>query len=202
MKCVVIVVQVVYVLWIIGVDLVYFGVDDVVIYFCQGLYSKVLWIGNKIIDDLIMVKCIVDFEDQYQVDVVFIDFGYGIGLKFIGDGWGCIWQFVLFGGVLLDLQMLNKCGEMFNVCKMWFKFGGVLDDQEMVDDFFVVEYKVRVDGKIVMELKEDIKECLGWLSGKGDVLFLIFVYLVMKCLDFFVVGGKQFNVISEYDLWV
>lgn len=47
-----------------------------------------LWTGNKTTDDLIMAKRIADFEDQYRADAVFIDFGYGTGLKSIGDGWG------------------------------------------------------------------------------------------------------------------
>ncbi|WP_117042167.1 hypothetical protein, partial [Klebsiella pneumoniae] len=90
-----------------------------------------------------------------------IDFGYGTGLKSIGDGWGRTWQLVPFGGASSDPQMLNKRGEMFNACKTWLKLGGALDDQETADDLSAAEYKVRVDGKIVMEPKEDIKERLG-----------------------------------------
>ena len=110
---------------IIGVDPAYSGVDDAVIYLRQGLHSKVLWTGNKTTDDLIMAKRIADFEDQYQADAVFIDFGYGTGLKSIGDGWGRTWQLVPFGGASTDPQMLNKRGEMFNSCKTWLRLGGI-----------------------------------------------------------------------------
>ncbi|MGG2854210.1 hypothetical protein ACQYYJ_30275, partial [Pseudomonas aeruginosa] len=109
---------------------------------------------------------------------VFIDFGYGTGLKSIGDGWGRTWQLVPFGGASADPQMLNKRGEMFNACKTWLKLGGALDDQETADDLSAAEYKVRVDGKIVMEPKEDIKERLGRSPGKGDALLLTFAYPV------------------------
>ncbi|STV56356.1 Uncharacterised protein [Klebsiella pneumoniae] len=199
MKRVVTAAQVAHAPRIIGVDPAYSGVDDAVIYLRQGLHSKVLWTGNKTTDDLIMAKRIADFEDQYQADAVFIDFGYGTGLKSIGDGWGRTWQLVPFGGASADPQMLNKRGEMFNACKTWLKLGGALDDQETADDLSAAEYKVRVDGKIVMEPKEDIKERLGRSPGKGDALLLTFAYPVTKCSDFPAAGGKQPNVISEYD---
>lgn len=129
MKRVVTAAQVAHAPRIIGVDPAYSGVDDAVIYLRRGLHSKVLWTGNKTTDDLIMAKRIADFEDQYQADAVFIDFGYGTGLKSIGDGWGRTWQLVPFGGASADPQMLNKRGEMFNACKTWLKLGGALDDQ-------------------------------------------------------------------------
>ena len=110
MKRVVTAAQVAHAPVIIGVDPAYSGVDDAVIYLRQGLHSKVLWTGNKTTDDLIMAKRIADFEDQYQADAVFIDFGYGTGLKSIGDGWGRTWQLVPFGGASTDPQMLNKRG--------------------------------------------------------------------------------------------
>ncbi|HHO0199145.1 TPA: terminase [Klebsiella quasipneumoniae] len=201
MKRVVTAAQVAHAPRIIGVDPAYSGVDDAVIYLRQGLHSKVLWTGNKTTDDLIMAKRIADFEDQYQADAVFIDFGYGTGLKSIGDGWGRTWQLVPFGGASADPQMLNKRGEMFNACKTWLKFGGALDDQETADDLSAAEYKVRVDGKIVMEPKEDIKERLGRSPGKGDALLLTFAYPVAKRSDFPAAGGKQPNVISDYDPW-
>lgn len=197
MKRVVTAAQVAHAPVIIGVDPAYSGVDDAVIYLRQGLHSKVLWAGNKTTDDLIMAKRIADFEDQYQADAVFIDFGYGTGLKSIGDGWGRTWQLIPFGGGSTDPQMLNKRGEMFNACKTWLKLGGALDDQETADDLSAAEYKVRVDGKIVMEPKEDIKERLGRSPGKGDALLLTFAFPVAKKLN---IPGQQLGkAITDYD---
>ncbi len=184
---------------IIGVDPAYSGVDDAVIYLRQGLHSKVLWTGNKTTDDLIMAKRIADFEDQYQADAVFIDFGYGTGLKSIGDGWGRTWQLIPFGGGSTDPQMLNKRGEMFNSCKTWLKLGGALDDQETADDLSAAEYKVRVDGKIVIEPKEDIKERLGRSPGKGDALLLTFAFPVTKRLRIPGQESQQGKALTDYD---
>lgn len=152
---------------------------------------------TKITDDLIMAKRIAGFEDEYKADAVFIDFGYGTGLKSIGNGWGRAWQIVPFGGASTDTQMLNKRGEMFNACKSWLKIGGALDDQETADDLSAAEYKVRVVGKIVMEPKEDIKDRLGRSPGKGDGLLLTFAYPVSKNMN--LPGQQQGKAITEYD---
>lgn len=201
MKRVVTAAQVAHAPVIIGVDPAYSGVDDAVIYLRQGLHSKVLWTGNKTTDDLIMAKRIADFEDQYQADAVFIDFGYGTGLKSIGDGWGRTWQLIPFGGGSTDPQMLNKRGEIFNSCKTWLKLGGALDDQETADDLSAAEYKVRVDGKIVIEPKEDIKERLGRSPGKGDALLLTFAFPVTKRLRIPGQESQQGKAVTEYDPW-
>ena len=146
-----------------------------------------------------MAKRIADFEDQYQADAVFIDFGYGTGLKSIGDGWGRTWQLVPFGGASTDPQMLNKRGEMFNSCKTWLRLGGMLDDQETADDLSAAEYKVRVDGKIVIEPKEDIKERLGRSPGKGDALLLTFAFPVSKRINIPGQQSQQGRAITDYD---
>lgn len=165
---------------IIGVDPAYSGADDFVIYLRQGLHSKCLGTYPKTTDDLISAKRIADFEDQYKADQVFIDFGYGTGIKSIGDGWGRTWQLVAFGGGSTDPQMLNKRGEIYNSTKTWLKLGGSLDDQETADDLSTAEYKVRTDGKIVLEAKEDIKKRIGRSPGKGDALAITFAFPVTK----------------------
>ncbi|WP_319703295.1 terminase [Cronobacter sakazakii] len=182
---------------ILGVDPAYSGADDAVIYLRQGLHSKLLWRGSKTTDDLIMAKRIADFEDQYRADAVFIDFGYGTGLKSIGDGWGRAWTLIPFGGKSTDPQMLNKRGEMYNNVKTWLKLGGALDERETAEDLSAVEYKVRVDGKIVLEPKEDIKDRLGRSPGCGDALALTFAFPVSKRMN--LPGQQQGRTISDYD---
>ncbi|WP_105607827.1 terminase [Cronobacter sakazakii] len=182
---------------ILGVDPAYSGADDAVIYLRQGLHSKLLWRGSKTTDDLIMAKRIADFEDQYRADAVFIDFGYGTGLKSIGDGWGRAWTLIPFGGKSTDPQMLNKRGEMYNNVKTWLKLGGTLDERETAEDLSAVEYKVRVDGKIVLEPKEDIKDRLGRSPGCGDALALTFAFPVSKRMN--LPGHQQGRTISDYD---
>lgn len=165
---------------IIGVDPAYSGADDAVIYLRQGLFSKCLWTGAKTIDDIVMAKRIADFEDQYKADGVHIDFGYGTGIHSIGNGWGRVWRLVPFNSSSTDPQMANKRGEMYNSVKTWLKIGGAIDDQETADDLSAPEYVVRLDGKIKLESKDDIKKRLGRSPGKADALALTFAYPVTK----------------------
>lgn len=75
----------------------------------------------------------------------------------------------------------------------------MLDDQETADDLSAAEYKVRVDGKIVIEPKEDIKERLGRSPGKGDALLLTFAFPVSKRLRIPGLQNQQGRAIMDYD---
>ncbi|EPK8800230.1 terminase, partial [Escherichia coli] len=84
-------------------------------------------------------------------------------------------------------------------CKTWLRLGGMLDDQETADDLSAAEYKVRVDGKIVIEPKEDIKERLGRSPGKGDALLLTFAFPVSKRINIPGQQSQQGRAITDYD---
>ena len=75
----------------------------------------------------------------------------------------------------------------------------MLDDQETADDLSAAEYKVRVDGKIVIEPKEDIKERLGRSPGKGDALLLTFAFPVSKRINIPGQQSQQGKAITDYD---
>ena len=75
----------------------------------------------------------------------------------------------------------------------------MLDDQETADDLSAAEYKVRVDGKIVIEPKEDIKERLGRSPGKGDALLLTFAFQVSKRINIPGQQSQQGRAITDYD---
>lgn len=184
---------------IIGVDPAYSGADDAVIYMRQGLHCKCLWTGNKTTDDILMAKRIADFEDRHQADAVHIDFGYGTGIYSVGMSWGRDWQLVKFGGASTDPQMLNKRGEMYNSVKAWLKIGGALDDQETADDLSSAEYKVQLDGKILLEAKDDIKKRIGRSPGKGDALALTFAYPVTKKDPQFKQNISHGSVVADND---
>lgn len=77
--------------------------------------------------------------------------------------------------------------------------GGALDDQETADDLSAAEYKVRVDGKIVIEPKEDIKERLGRSPGKGDALLLTFAFPVTKRIRIPGQENQQGKALTDYD---
>ncbi|HDS7625850.1 TPA: terminase, partial [Escherichia coli] len=67
------------------------------------------------------------------------------------------------------------------------------------DDLSAAEYKVRVDGKIVIEPKEDIKERLGRSPGKGDALLLTFAFPVSKRINIPGQQSQQGRAITDYD---
>lgn len=181
---------------IIGVDPAYSGSDEAAIYMRQGLYSKLLGTYEKTTDDVAFAHIIAKFEDEYKADAVFIDFGYGTGIKSVGDNWGRNWQLVAFAGKSLDPQMLNKRGEMWASCKKWLSEGGSIDCQQTADELTAPEYRVKLDGKIVLESKDDMKKRGVPSPNRADALCLTFAYPVMK---------KEVNlfeshpVINDYD---
>jgi hypothetical protein len=183
---------------IIGVDPAYSGEDEFVIYLRQGLHCKMLGQYEKSDDDVKMARVIADFEDKYKADAVFIDFGYGTGVKSVGSNWGREWQLVAFGGKSSDPQMENKRGEMWNAVKSWLKDGGQVDSQELADELTAPEYKVKLNGKIVLESKEDMKRRGVPSPNRADALALTFAYPVLK-KD--VSTGQAHKAETEYDPW-
>lgn len=165
---------------VIGVDPAYSGEDEFVIYLRQGLHSEMLGKYEKSDDDVLMAGIVAGFEDKYKADAVFIDFGYGTGIKSVGANWGRNWQLVPFGGKSNDPQMLNKRGEMWNNMKTWLKDGGQIDSQEIADEITAPEYKVRVDGKIVLESKDEMKKRGVPSPNRADALALTFAHPVVK----------------------
>ena len=163
---------------IIGVDPAYDGTDMMVIYLRQGLFSKLLGRYQKSDDTLRSAKIIAGFEDEYQADAVFIDYGYGTGIYDIGKSWNRDWQLVKFGGASTDPAYLNKRGQMWGDMKEWGRMGGSVDDQDTYDQLMWPEYKVRLDGKIVLESKEDMKKRLGASPNEADALALTFAFPV------------------------
>ena len=71
---------------IIGVDPAYDGSDEMAIYLRQGLFAKLLGTYQKTDDDVRSAKIIAEFEDEYEADAVFIDYGYGTGIHSVGSG--------------------------------------------------------------------------------------------------------------------
>ena len=165
---------------IIGVDPSWSGEDEFAIYMRQGLHSKLLATFQKNDDDVLSAQRIANLEDEYKADAVFIDFGYGTGIVSAGRAMGRFWTLVQFGGGSTDPGMLNKRGEMWNSCKQWLKEGGDLRDQQTADELSAPEYKVRLDGKIVLEDKGELKKRAGVSPNRADALALTFAFPVVK----------------------
>lgn len=165
---------------IIGVDPAYSGSDEACIYLRQGLHSELLGCYQKTDDDVKFAQIVAGFEDKYKADAVFIDFGYGTGIHSVGKSWGRRWRLVQFGGESSDPAMLNKRGEIWNGMKKWLEEGGSIDDQQTADELIAPEYKVKLDGKIVLEAKDDMKRRGVPSPNRADALAITFAFPVVK----------------------
>jgi hypothetical protein len=76
---------------------------------------------------------------------------------------------------------LNKRAEMWGLMKKWLQEGGAIpDDDELVADLTGPETVPRLDGKIQLESKNDMKKRGIPSPNKGDALALSFAYPVSK----------------------
>ncbi|MBA8904862.1 terminase [Aminobacter ciceronei] len=168
---------------ILGVDPAWTGDDNLEIYLRQGLYSKHLLTIPKNDNDVHVANIIARLEDEHQADAVFVDGGYGTGIVSAGRTMGRSWQLVWFGGGSSDPGFLNKRAQMWGQgIKDWLKEGGAIDpkDEDLYQDLIGPETVPRIDGKIQMESKEDMKERGLPSPNKGDALALTFAQPVVK----------------------
>lgn len=167
---------------IIGVDPAWSGDDSLEIYLRQGLYSKHLLSIPRNDNDIHVANIVARFEDEHQADAVFIDAGYGTGIKSAGDVLGRSWRLIWFSGKAIDEGYLNKRAEMWGTMKRWLKQGGAIDpkDTELYDDIVGPETVARTDGKIQLESKDDMKGRQLPSPNKGDALALTFAEPVAK----------------------
>lgn len=167
---------------IIGVDPAWTGDDMLEIVLRQGLYSKSLATIPRNDNDVQVANLIARLEDEHQADAVFIDAGYGTGIKSAGDVMGRSWRLIWFSGKPVDDGYLNQRAYMWGQLKRWLKAGGAIDpkDQGLYDDLVGPETVPRLDGKIQLESKEDMKERGLPSPNKGDALALTFAEPVGK----------------------
>ncbi|MEK9754284.1 MAG: terminase [Rhodospirillaceae bacterium] len=167
---------------IIGVDPAWTGDDSLEIMLRQGLYSKSLASMPRNDNDVEVANLVARLEDDYKADAVFVDGGYGTGIVSCGTTLGRNWQLVWFSGKPIDPGYMNKRAEMWGGTKAWLKAGGVIDphDEVLYQDLIGPETVPRLDGKIQLESKEDMKDRGLPSPGKGDALGLTFAAPVAK----------------------
>ena len=167
---------------IIGVDPAWTGDDTLEIYLRQGLYSKHLLTIPKNDNDVHVANIIARLEDEYRADAVFIDGGYGTGIYSAGQVMGRSWRLIWFSGKSIDAGYFNQRAYMWGQVKKWLMAGGALDpkDQGLYDDLINVETVARLDGKILLESKEDMKDRGVPSPNKADALALTFAEPVAK----------------------
>jgi hypothetical protein len=170
---------------ILSLDNAWTGEDEVVIYKRQGLASSMLMSFRKNNDDVQVAGYLAKFEDEHKADAVFIDIGYGTGVFSAGKSWGRKWTLVSFAGESGDIGYLNKRAEMWALMRDWLKDGGAIpDDEILVQELCGPEYQVRLDGKIKLESKDDMKKRGLSSPNRADALALTFAFPVRpKVLD-------------------
>lgn len=168
---------------ILGVDPAWTGGDEIVIYLRQGIYSKRLYTATHNENDLVVAKILADFEDRYKADAVFIDLGYGTGIKSAGAAWGRRWTLVPFGGKSTREDCINKRAEMWQEMLEWLRDkGGMIpfDDSILADDLSGPQIKPETSGKIKLESKDDMKKRGLASPNRADALALTFAFPVMR----------------------
>jgi hypothetical protein len=187
---------------IIGVDPAWEGDDTLEVYMRQGLYSKHLLSLPKNDNDVEVAQAIARFEDEYRADAVFIDLGYGTGIKSVGDTMGREWQLIPFAGKSSRIDCLNKRMEIWYQLREWLKQGGAIDpnDDTLYEDLIGPETVPRVDGIYQLESKKDMKARGQPSPNRADALALTFALPVVSRDERFREGlSKQDFAETEYN---
>lgn len=167
---------------IIGVDPAWTGDDTLEVYLRQGLYSKHLLSLPKNDNDVEVANRIARFEDEYKADAVFIDLGYGTGIKSVGDTMNRHWQLIPFSGKSSRPDCWNKRMEIWYEMREWLKAGGAIDpaDDTLYEDLIGPETVPRPDGVYQLESKQDMKARQLPSPNRADALALTFALPVVS----------------------
>lgn len=160
------------------------GDDPGVISLRQGLRFQVLRSFPKNDNDIEIANMLANLEDEHEADAVFIDAGYGTGVYSAGKTLGRAWRLVWFSGESPDPGCLNLRAYMYREARDWLKEGGTLDrqDHELYNEAISVETVPRMDGKIQIEAKKDLKRRDMPSPNRFDSLVISFAFPVAKKL--------------------
>lgn len=155
------------------------GDDELVIGLRQGLLFKILAVIAKNDNDIDVANRLARLQDQQQADAVFIDAGYGTGIVSAGRSLGRDWQLVWFAGQSQDPGCVNKRAEIWKAMRDWLKQGGCIPrDPQLLADLTAPETVPRLDGKLQLESKQDMKRRRLPSPNRADALALSFAYPV------------------------
>jgi hypothetical protein len=157
------------------------GDDELVIGLRQGLAFKILRTIAKNDNDITIATMLAGLETEHKADAVFVDAGYGTGIVSAGTTMGRTWQLVWFAGESTDAGCLNKRAEMWKLTRDWLKAGGAIPkDDVLYQDLIGPETVPRLDGKIQLESKKDMKQRGLPSPNRADALVLSFAMPVSK----------------------
>lgn len=164
---------------ILTVDPAWEGDDEFVIGLRQGLVFRVLHRMAKNDNDLVAAGIVARYEDEEGAAAVFIDGGFGTGIVSAGQAMGRRWKLVWFAGESSDPGCFNKRAEMWKNARDWLKAGGCIpQDPVLRDELQAPEIVPRMDGKIQIESKKDMKARGIPSPNRADALVLSFAYPV------------------------
>lgn len=167
---------------ILTVDPAWTGDDAFVIGKRQGLRFDILREIPKNDNDVQMATLVAVLQDEHKADAVFIDMGWGTGIYSAGvtmkrDNW----RLVNFADASPDPGYLNKRAWMWGEAKKWLKSGGAIPpDHGLHQELTGPETIPRVDGKIQLESKDDMKDRGLPSPNKADCLAMSFAFPVEK----------------------
>ena len=164
---------------VLTLDNAWEGDDEGVIGLRQGLKFEILRTFAKNDNDVVIANLLAQLEDDHKADAVFIDAGYGTGVYSIGSTLKRNWVLVWFAEASSNPGCLNKRAEMWVAMRDWLKAGGTIPkDTVLHRDLIGPETVPRVDGKIQLESKKDMKRRGVASPGRGDSLALSFAFPV------------------------
>jgi hypothetical protein len=185
---------------IITCDPAWEGDDEICIGLRQGLMFKVLLTFAKNDNDVMVANKLAALEDEHEADGVFVDGGYGTGIISAGRTMGRDWMIVWFSGESADPGCLNKRAEMWKLTRDWLKEGGAIPkDDVLYQDLIGPETVPRLDGKIQLESKADMKKRGLPSPNRGDALALSFAYPVVKRVRGALTSGRRQNDYDPYE---
>lgn len=166
---------------ILTVDPAWEGDDEFVIGLRQGLKFDILRTISKNDNDIQMANLVATLEDDHNADAVFIDGGYGTGIVSAGKTMGRKWTLVWFSEKSNDEGCTNKRAEMWKLAKEWLSEGGALPgDPQLHDELIGPETVPRLDGKLQIESKKDMKARGLSSPNRADALVLSFAHPVIN----------------------
>lgn len=173
------------------------GDDELVIGKRQGLKSEILRTIAKNDNDVQVAALLAQLEDEHQADAVMVDAGYGTGIVSAGKTMGRDWHLVWFSGESPDPGCLNLRAYMWRELRDWLKEGGAIPpDQVLLRDLTAPETVARLDGKIQLESKKDMKRRGQASPNRADALCLSFAMPISK-KEFRKSTPKEYNPIER-----
>lgn len=158
------------------------GDDPLIIGLRQGLMFTVLREMPKNDNDVHIATILAMLQDEHGADAVFIDAGYGTGIYSAGITMGrTTWRLVWFGEKAPDPGFLNMRAWIWNQGKQWLKQGGSIQpDHGLYQELTGPETVPRIDGKVQLESKQDMKDRGLPSPNKADALMISFAFPVEK----------------------